>query len=173
MSLAAVKLCLENNLELLILPSHHSHILQVSDVRVFSSFKSKWRTNCDAFHREHVNQIVSKYNIMPLIAKTWRESVTAPNIIAGFNATGTWPLNPAKIKDEQLTRPKRARPPPQLATSTATASATVPIRDSASSRAKRRREAGERQLVDDVTKIAISRDGGSSHYSPWCASREC
>ena len=158
-SLEAMKICQANKVMILFLPSHHSHILQVDDVGVFSSFKSHWKTFWEEHHRQHPNLHVNKYNIVSFIAEVWPHAMTKTNIVSGFRHTGTWPFDPSKITDDKLygsSTSLSSHQLEQLVTSTATSTSRpdTPSDDDEKTRpkrAKRRRMDIEREVIDDVT----------------------
>jgi hypothetical protein len=161
LSMEAMNICRDNDIRVLALPSHHSHILQVADVGVFSSFKTHWKRICDDYHRAHPNAILNRYNVMPLIGSAWRQSMTAENVVAGFRHTGTYPFNPDVISDDQLRGARSAPSHSQLDQTTTTslsslssstsASSSSSSRDTIPERTKRRRIEAERTVLDNIS----------------------
>ena len=89
----------ENNIHLLCLPAHTSHILQPLDVGVFYSFKINYSKACKKHIINNVGQVITSEVIASLVAEAWPHSFTALNIMSGFKKTGVYPLNPGEIRD--------------------------------------------------------------------------
>ena len=96
-----MRLCLENNIILLYLPPHISHILQPLDLSIFASFKSLYQKaarkllKSDNFSRITKTEFVQIYSeIRPLV-------MSQSNIVSGWRKSGIHPLN----SDEPLSTP--------------------------------------------------------------------
>lgn len=89
-----------NNINILLLPSHTTHILQVADVAVFRPFKNYWRVECDRLRADKRRTCVpsemgiKRSDILPTAMAAWTHAATPQNVIAGFRATGIYPFNP-------------------------------------------------------------------------------
>ena len=59
MSVELIKLARANNIHLLCLPSHTSHILQPLDVGVFKSFKSNFSKSCSSYRAAHPGRVIT------------------------------------------------------------------------------------------------------------------
>ena len=92
-----------NEVYLLCLPAHTTHILQPLDVRVFKSFKTFFSKAC---HKhvpyKHPGRVITADVIASLIAEVWPQSMTPLNIMGGFRKCGIYPLNPGAVTDRQL-----------------------------------------------------------------------
>ena len=106
-SLEVIKLAQENDIHLLCLPSHTSHLLQPLDVGVFKSLKSFFSKACKQFMASNPGCVVRSENLASLLAVAWPQSVTPVNIMSGFRKCGIHPLNPGVIDDRQ-TAPSQA-----------------------------------------------------------------
>lgn len=88
------RLALENNVHILVLPSHTTSKLQPLDVAVFGPTKKVWLR----VKREHqtmsAGQPITK-EVFPSLMKKLRENGGFPsrNIVSGFSETGLWPVN--------------------------------------------------------------------------------
>ena len=107
MSLEVIQLAQENDIHLLCLPSHTSHLLQPLDVGVFKSLKSFYSKACKQFMVDNPGCVVRSENLASLLAVAWSQSVTPLNIMSGFRKSGIYPLNPGVI-DDRLTAPSKA-----------------------------------------------------------------
>jgi len=100
----AAELAKTLNIDILLLPSHTTHILQVADVSIFHAFKAAWRAECAKRRLEKRRTCVrgetgiSKTDIIPLAVNAWDRAVTPSNVIAGFRRTGIYPYDPLAYK---------------------------------------------------------------------------
>ncbi len=89
-------LCYQNNVHLLFLPPHSSHVLQPLDLSVFSSLKSHYRTAVGSLALLTDSSPVGKQNFLTCYQKARKEALSAKTIKAGWKATGLWPKSMAK-----------------------------------------------------------------------------
>ncbi|KAJ0179204.1 hypothetical protein K1T71_002884 [Dendrolimus kikuchii] len=91
-----VALAIENNITILKLPAHTSHLLQPLDLAVFKSFKTIWDKNLVKWQRQNVGIKLRKQSFAKMFAEAWQE--TKPQVIRnGFKKGGIYPFNPAVI----------------------------------------------------------------------------
>ena len=89
-----------NDINILLLPSHLTHLLQVADVAVFRPFKAYWRRECDRLRaaKRHTcapGEIgVKRSDILPAAVAAWKYAVTRENVLSGFRRTGIYPFDP-------------------------------------------------------------------------------
>ena len=74
----------ENNVKIIILPSHTTHKIQPLDVAVFKSLKSHYDKAVDSWLREHPGRGVQESNVASLFAEAWGKAATVGNAISGF-----------------------------------------------------------------------------------------
>ena len=96
-TLDTIKLARANNIHLLCLPSHSSHILQPLDIGVFKSFKSEYSKACRRYLTANPGRVITSEVIASLIGETWARSITPVNILSGFEKSGIFPLNPSEV----------------------------------------------------------------------------
>ena len=101
-SMEVIELACDNNVHLLCLPSHTTHLLQPLDVGIFKSLKSHYNKECKKYMAAHPGQMVTTEVIASLIGRAWSLSFTPVNIMAGFRKSGAYPLNPGVIDDRQV-----------------------------------------------------------------------
>ena len=89
-------LCFRNNVYLLFLPPHTSHVLQPLDLLVFSSLKSHYQTAVGFLALLTDSSPIGKQNFLTCYSKARKEALTAKIIKAGWKATGLWPKSMAK-----------------------------------------------------------------------------
>ena len=101
-TIEVIELAQENNIHLLCLPSHSSHILQPLDIGVFKSFKSNFSKICREYMTDSPGRAIITEVLASIIGKTWPLTVTPLNIMSGFRKTGVYPLNRGEVTDRQL-----------------------------------------------------------------------
>lgn len=127
--------CFLNNVHLLFLPAHTSHVLQPLDLGCFSSLKAKYRTLVSEFIRRTDGCQLGKRNFLEFYTEARKVGLRKDNILSGWRSTGLWPENrrkplsspwvlvpqpayPAKsspsIFDDHPTTPKKGRDVKQL-----------------------------------------------------------
>ena len=107
MSIDAIEFARANNIHLLCLPSHTTHILQPLDVGVFKSFKSNFSKSCSNYLAKHPGRVVTPEILSSLVADAWMPSLTTLNIMSGFQKCGLFPLNPGAV-DDRCMAPSKA-----------------------------------------------------------------
>ena len=98
-SLELIELAKQNDIHLLCLPSHTTHVLQPLDVGVFSSFKSHVGLALNALIRSSEGRVPTTEDIPKIVAEAWPKSITPVNLMSGFRKTGIHPLNPGCMHD--------------------------------------------------------------------------
>ena len=119
-SLDVIELARANNIHLLCLPSHTSHILQPLDIGVFKSFKSAYAKACRKYMMANPGRVITSEVIALLVGETWAQSVTPLNILSGFKKSGISPLNPNEVSDRMLAPCMASNPTSEIASSTPT-----------------------------------------------------
>jgi hypothetical protein len=103
--------CMENDIDLLIMPPHCSHILQPLDVGVFSAFKRAHAYETDALSRLS-SQRISRHEWMQMSIRARKKALTSSNILSGWKGADLIPSNPTKIlrRLRSLTTPTASKP---------------------------------------------------------------
>ena len=99
MSLEALRFALANDVHLLCLPSHTTHLLQPLDVAVFGPFKKALDGMCAKFMRTNPQARITRYDLSGILKNAWYEAMKPSNFLAGFRTTGIQPLDPGKVLD--------------------------------------------------------------------------
>ena len=109
-----------NDIHLLCLPSHTSHILQPLDVGVFKSFKTFFSKVCSQYMAKNPGQVITEDVLAALVGKAFAQSHTPLNVLGGFKKAGIYPFNPGEVSDRQLAPSVALRKPipPQVPTFT-------------------------------------------------------
>jgi hypothetical protein len=104
LSLSAIELCLNNNITMICLPAHSSHILQPLDVGVYGHVKKVWREILQQYYFDTNAQKLDKENFAPLLRKLHESSkaFTVLHAVAGFQNTGLYPINKSTIDQTKL-----------------------------------------------------------------------
>ncbi|XP_065671367.1 uncharacterized protein LOC136089330 [Hydra vulgaris] len=87
-----IDLAKKNNVILLRIPAHLTHLLQPLDTSVFRPVKSKWQSLLIKYARTH-NGPVSKKHFPGLLRTLFQSSFTMEQVKSGFKGTGIFPLN--------------------------------------------------------------------------------
>ena len=91
-----IYLCYQNNIHLLFLPSHTSHVLQPLNLSVFSSLKSHYRTEVSHLSLLTDSSLISKQNFLACYLKARKEALSAKIIKARWKASRLWLKSMAK-----------------------------------------------------------------------------
>jgi hypothetical protein len=106
-----------NEIHLLCLPSHTSHILQPLDVGVFKSFKSFFSRVCCQYMSKNPGRVVTEEVLANLVGDAISQSHTPLNIFGGFKKAGIYPFNPGEVSDRELAPSKMGiKPTSQIQT---------------------------------------------------------
>lgn len=91
--------CMENSIDLLIMPPHCSHLLQPLNVGVFSAFKRAHARETDAIS-QHSSHRIPRAEWMQMFIRARKKAVTLDNILSGWRGSGLIPSNPQKILNQ-------------------------------------------------------------------------
>lgn len=97
LSISLVKLARENNVELICLPPHMTHILQPLDVGVYGPFKQEWKKILKEYKTSTRAANISKQVFPSLIKKLWDRVIKPQHCISGFRHSGIYPFNMSAI----------------------------------------------------------------------------
>ncbi|KAF4414567.1 Pogo transposable element with KRAB domain [Fusarium acutatum] len=89
--------CYNNNIFVLFLPAHSSHVLQPLDVAVFGPLKRAYRKFLSDLASIADSSHIGKITFLYTYDKARKEAITKLNALAGWKATGLWPVNLAKV----------------------------------------------------------------------------
>ena len=91
-----------NNIEIITIPPHTSHILQALDSVPFAQFKKSWESYLRKYNTNHSGRVLNKVNFWDVFVPAWNSSITPKHIITGFKKTGIYPHDPQVIPAESL-----------------------------------------------------------------------
>ena len=88
---------ISNNIEVLTIPPHTSHLLQALDLVPFAQFKKYWEHNLRKYNNTHSWHHLNKVDFWDVFVLSWNQAMVPKNIIAGFQHTGIYPFDPTAI----------------------------------------------------------------------------
>ncbi|XP_055638751.1 uncharacterized protein LOC129776875 [Toxorhynchites rutilus septentrionalis] len=99
-SLALIQKAIENNVVILKLPPHTSHLLQPMDLAVFKPLKQDYDKCVIQWQRNHYGTKLSKSAFSNIISKVWR-SFDSQIIKNGFRKAGVYPFSDKVIPEDK------------------------------------------------------------------------
>jgi hypothetical protein len=105
--------CLQNNIIVVCMPAHSSHLLQPLDVNCFAVLKRSYGRLVQEKMVLGVNHI-DKQDFIPLYEQARTEALQSANIRSGFAATGLVPFNPDRVLSILNTQYRTPSPPPPV-----------------------------------------------------------
>jgi hypothetical protein len=104
LSLQAIEICFNNNVKLLCIPAHSTHVLQPLDVGVYCHVKKQWRKILDEYQKVERCNTLDKPHFIQLLNKLYRSDkcFTRVHAINSFEITGHFPLNYERIDKRKL-----------------------------------------------------------------------
>ncbi|KZL64103.1 transposase, partial [Colletotrichum tofieldiae] len=108
-----MRTCYINNVHLLFLPPHTSHVLQPLDQSVFGPVKAAYRKELGYLSQWNDSTIVGKRNFIGCYQKARLAGLTMDNIKSGWKYTGLWPVSMAKPLMSPLMLPSTPGPSDQ------------------------------------------------------------
>jgi hypothetical protein len=106
-----IAFCMQNAIDLLILPPHCSHILQPLDVGVFAPLKRALAFETDAALRLDTGRI-PRVEWVEMYIGARRKALASHIILSGWRGAGLMPLSPISVLDKLPILPGPAAPPP-------------------------------------------------------------
>ena len=100
-SISLIEEAMKEQVTILKLPPHSSHLLQPLDVAVFKPIKDRWDAKLVKWQRDNPGKKILKKNFSLLTKTVWKE--TDPVIIQnGFKKAGIYPFNDQVIAPEKF-----------------------------------------------------------------------
>ena len=93
---------LSNNIQVMAIPPHCSHIVQPLDNCPFSSFKRSWEKHLDNWNFNRLGGVLNKENFFTVFNRAFYSSMSEGNIRAGFKNTGIYPVNFEAIPNRKM-----------------------------------------------------------------------
>ena len=94
-SIKVIEIADANNIHIICMPAHSTHLLQPLDVGVFHHFKSAWRKTLKNYYCSNDCEPVRRKNVASLIKACIDEEnpFTRAHAVGGFESSGMFPLN--------------------------------------------------------------------------------
>jgi len=92
-NLGFVKKAAEEQVIVLCLPPHTTHLTQPLDKGCFGLLKMYWREECQSCITCNPGRVVTRYQFSELFSRAWHEGMSMSNIMSGFRITGIFPFN--------------------------------------------------------------------------------
>jgi hypothetical protein len=105
-----IMLCKENNLQVLYLPAHASHLLQPLDLNPFSVLKNRYRQELRELSALDDAAPIKKDRFIQLYEKARGHGLSPYSIQAGWRASGMVPFNPRKVLGSSQVRQPPSTP---------------------------------------------------------------
>jgi len=107
--------CFRENIFMIFLPPHSSHVLQPLDLGVFSALKRAYRKFLGNLVMMTDSAPVGKLNFLRCYSRARSEALSVQNIKAGFRGTSIFPRNKVKAGgSRQVLAPRPATPVPPM-----------------------------------------------------------
>ena len=103
-NLAPILLRRENNIILICLPAHSSHILQPLDRDVYYHYKKMWKAVLTKYYKDTKCKNLDKENFLPLLKQVHQSGkcFTGLHAIGGFQYSGLFPVNKKRVNQHRL-----------------------------------------------------------------------
>jgi DDE superfamily endonuclease/Tc5 transposase DNA-binding domain len=90
-------ICFQNNIRLVYLPPHSSHVLQPLDLSIFSQIKRSYRTQVEELTRFEDSAPIKKIRFVAYYNHAREEVLNERYIRAGWRGAGLFPWDPEKV----------------------------------------------------------------------------
>ena len=97
-----IRLMVHNNIEVMAIPAHTSHVIQPLDSTPFANFKTNWNNNLIEYLFTSVGCSIPKQDFWMVFWPAWKKSMMTATVQSGFCRTGIFPINPKAIKRSDL-----------------------------------------------------------------------
>ena len=112
--LEALEFAVQNNIHIICIPAHTSHVLQVADLALFGPFKKYWKAVCRRTREERQRTNVrekklTRMDIVPLSREAWAAAMTNSNIKSAFHKAGIYPYDPKAYLSNKSQTPEKGQ----------------------------------------------------------------
>ncbi|CAF3501171.1 unnamed protein product [Rotaria sp. Silwood2] len=101
LSLQAVRLAIENEIHLLCLPSHSTHLLQPLDVYTLKYVKQQWKQLLWERNKT-ISKVLDKREFVQLFSKVYDFALIPAHCSTAFAKAGIFPYDPRVIKNDRI-----------------------------------------------------------------------
>ncbi|KAI1002841.1 hypothetical protein K3495_g5365 [Podosphaera aphanis] len=109
-----LRVCKQNNIELLFLPAHSSHVLQPLDLGVFAPLKSQYPRQIADLAKLDNASAVKKQKFVTCYQDARNDTFNPRLLKSGWKVAGLFPWNPEKGINSSQVPPPTGRPPTSL-----------------------------------------------------------
>ena len=102
-NVASFEEMLENNIHVLAIPPHTSHIVQALDSTPFVQFKQNLQRLLLEYNFDKHGQVLGKSDFLKVLKPAWSHAMTVSQIQSGFRKTGIYPVNFNAIDKNKFT----------------------------------------------------------------------
>lgn len=149
-------ICKQNQVDILYLPAHSSHVLQPLDLATFFPLKSRYRSQiADLAHLDDAAP-VKKRRFVQAYQTARAETFTPRTLRAGWSAAGLFPWNPDKTLNSSQLDQISVTPIDPFTPTPPTTHKTIPLQPSTPKR---------RSTIDDTILLQTPRRPHDIHYA--------
>jgi len=102
----------QENIHLVIFPSHTTHLLQPLNVSIYKALKHAFQEQVKKFMVQHPGEKPTRLDFNSFLTPSYLSAFVPSNIINSFMKTGIFPLNSYVISDESLAPSALTKPDP-------------------------------------------------------------
>lgn len=136
-------ICFQNNIHLIYMPPHSSHVLQPLDLSIFSRLKASYRAEIEKLAQFEDSAPIKKIRFVKYYAHARQDALKEIYIKAGWRGAGLVPWNPRKVlESKQILQGPAPPSTPQKRRNSASALLHTP--------------ANQRQLIEAQTELLKS-----------------
>ncbi|KAF9794422.1 hypothetical protein SFRURICE_009678 [Spodoptera frugiperda] len=99
--LAVIEMAKQNNITIIKLPPHTSHLLQPLDLSVFKPYKDAWDQEMVKWQRTHKGEKLPKDQFSATVGRVWK-NLNSNVIKKGFEKSGIYPFNRNAVPEHKL-----------------------------------------------------------------------
>ena len=101
-TLESLDIAKENGITLLTFPPHCSHKLQPLDRAVYGPLKRYYNQACNLWQMQNPGRPMNIYDVAGNLWTSYPLAFTPKNIMAGFEVSGIYPMNPNIFRDDEF-----------------------------------------------------------------------
>ena len=106
-----MQICHQNNIQLLLLPPHATHILQPLDIALFGPLKSKYKVELQRVLRRSKSKVVRKEHFIETYEVARRAAFCQTNCDSAWATSGMHPVDPSRPLQSTLIIKRPSTPP--------------------------------------------------------------
>jgi hypothetical protein len=111
LSIKSVRLAIQNQIHLLCLPSHSTHLLQPLDIYTLKYVKQQWKQLLWDRNKT-TSEPIGKRDFVQLFAKLYEYALLPTHCSTAFGKAGIYPYDPRVIKNDRVVKTTLSTTPP-------------------------------------------------------------